>query len=359
MIGGRPRAAWGLAVVGGVLAMAALAAPAAAATPPTTDPATTPSGPSLEVVDQAFPDDAVASATTFKVQGAGWPADVLIQLEVCGAEARSGTSDCALDTAQVVASNSHGTFEGRLQLVIPPSPCPCVVRAVSESTSDAATAPLDIPQAPTAHPGDGDVSAPALRRLDAEHVELEGSDDVRTWLGGKPQRTFVFELVNTGSVAVENATVTMTAGPADDPTGFVTPVRVDRMDVGERRSFSVPIEFPNLSYGDQAVRATVNGTAVPVTFSATTTTHPWILIIVPALLLLQFLLLAIRNLVRRWLHRNDVAAAPFVDPDAPADDSLICVVEVIDTFAADDTADTEGAGGTVGPHHQTLVVRSI
>ena len=48
--------------------------------------------------------------------------------------------------------------------------------------------------------------------------------------------------------------------------------------------------------------------AVPVTFSATTTTHPWILIIVPALLVLQFLLLAIRNLVRRWLHRNDVAA---------------------------------------------------
>ena len=247
---GRLRATWGVGLAGGVLAMVVLAAPAAAATPPPTDPGTTVAGPSLEVVDQAFPDDAVASATTFKVQGTGWPADILGQLEVCGAEARSGTSDCALDTAQVVASNSRGTFEGRLQLVIPPSPCPCVVRAVSESTSDAATAPLDIPDAPTAHPGDGEVSAPALRRLDADHVALEGSDDVRTWLGGKPHRTFVFELVNSGSVAVENATVTMTAGPADNPTGFVTPVKVDRMDVGERRSFTVPIEFPNLSSGD-------------------------------------------------------------------------------------------------------------
>jgi hypothetical protein len=89
-----------------------------------------------------------------------------------------------------------------------------------------------------------------------------------------------------------------------------------------------------------------------VAFAATTTTHPWILIIVPALLVLQLLLLAIRNLVRRWLQRNDVIAVPVVDPDTPADDSLICVVEVAETNPPD-------SPDALGVQHHTMVVRSF
>jgi hypothetical protein len=302
---------------------------AAAAAPPSNV-----SSPTITVLDEAFPDNALAQGATFKVQGTGWEPDSLIQIEVCGNEARSGTSDCATDAAQVVASNSIGVFQGRLAVVIPPKPCPCVIRAISQTSADLATTSVEIPNAPTSHPGDGDVVAPALRRLEVENVHLRGSDSWNTWLGGPARRTFEFEVVNTGTVAVVDAAVALTAGPIDNPNGFLRPVKIDRVEVGERRSFEVPVDFPALAFGDQAVRATVNGTSVPVAFKATTTTHPWLLIIIPALIIGQLLLIGTRNVLRRRLHDHDESLAPTMVPSVigPADDSLICVVELTETI---------------------------
>ncbi len=352
MISGRSRAMWATYLASTMLAMVSIVAPVAAAlptaAPPSADDIAPAAAPAIAIEEQLFSEREVQEGATFKVAGTGWPADTLIQLEVCGAEARSGTSDCASDAAQVVASNVRGTFEGRLALVVPPSPCPCVVRALSQTTTDTALTPIEIPGAPTSHAGDGDITAPALRRLEASNVELSGSDNLRTWMGASPQRVFMFELKNTGSVAVNNATVTMTAGPSDNPTGFVKPVKIERMEVGQTRKISVPIEFPNLSYGEQSVRATLNGTSMPTTFAATTTTHPWLVIIIPIVVVLQLLLLLIRNALRRRLNEADVVPAE-VDPSIPADDSLICVVEFTE---ADPNA-------TPNVQHRTQVVRSI
>jgi hypothetical protein len=63
-----------------------------------------------------------------------------------------------------------------------------VVRALSQTTTDTALTPIEIPGAPTSHAGDGDITAPALRRLEASNVELSGSDNLRTWMGASPQR---------------------------------------------------------------------------------------------------------------------------------------------------------------------------
>ena len=337
-------------VRGGVASLAlatCFAAGVAGAAPPTDEP----SEPTIDVVDSAVIGDTVLPGQTFKVEGRGWTPNTLVQLEVCGAEARSGSSDCAVDTAQVVASDDEGVLRGRVPLVIPPSPCPCVVRALSQTGTDTATAPVEIPGAPSSHPGDGNVVAPALRRLEVEKVSLEGGNNVRTWLGAGPQRTFEFEVVNTGSVPVSDATVIITAGPVDEPTGFVPPVRLDRLEVGERRAVSVPIQFPALSWGDLQVRAVVNGTSAPVAFAATTSSYPWLLVIVPSVLLLQLVLVSIRNVVRRRLHANDEVPV-VVDPTLPADDSLICVVEYsVDVDSPD--------GGAPTVEHRTEVVRSM
>lgn len=322
------------------------AAGAATAAPPSDDP----NAPVIEVVESSVVGDTVLPGQTFKVEGRGWPANVLVQLEVCGAEARSGSSDCAVESAQVVASGDDGTLRGRVPVVVPPSPCPCVIRALSQTGTATATAPVEVPGAPSSHPGDGTVVAPALRRLEVEQVELSGSDTWRTWLGAGPQRTFEFEVVNTGSVPVSDATVIITAGPVDSPNGFVPPVRLDRMEVGERRAVSVPIQFPALTWGEQQVRAVVNGTSAPVAFSATTSSYPWLLVIVPSVLLLQLLLVGIRNVVRRRLHANDELPA-VVDPNLPADDALICVVEYALSIPSPD-----GTAPTV--EHRTEVMRS-
>ncbi len=317
-----------------------------------TDPAATPAPitPTIEVVDEPFPDDAIAQGATFKVKGAGWPVGQLVQVEVCGSEARSGSSDCAVDAAQVVSVGDDGSFLARLSVVVPPAPCPCVIRAFSQDSTDVATAPVEIPGAPNEHPGDGTVTAPALRRLEVQQVELTGNDSFATWWGAPARRTLQFELVNTGTVAVNDVSITLTAGPVDDPNGFIPPVKVDRIEIGERRAFSVPIEFPALSFGDQLVRGTVNGTSQPTTFSAETTTHPWLLIIVPIVLLVQGLLLLIRNIARRRLHDEEVVGDAV--PNAVADDALICVVEI-------EEPDPDGEGPEPATRHRTVVLQSI
>jgi hypothetical protein len=343
-----------VAIAGSLLAMVAVAGSALAATS-TTDPAPTADEPTIVVVAQAFPGDSITPGSTFKVQGSGWVPNSLIELEVCGSRAESGSSDCSVGASVVVAANDRGAFSGRLSVVLPPAPCPCVVRAVSQDSAVVATAGVTIPGARTAHAGDGPVVAGALRRLDVEHVTLIGSDSLTTWLGGRATRRLEFDLVNSGTVAVSGASVDFVAGPKGNPTGFVPPLKLDRFEVGERRKIVVPIRFEALAFGDQAVRGNVRGTSVPVTFTVMTSTHPWLLIVIPILVVGQLLLLGIRNALRRRLHAR--LAEPdddIVDSGEPADDALICVVEIVEP---DPDADPEGEQPTL--RHQTLVLRSI
>jgi len=343
-----------VAIAGMFLAVVVVAGSAIAATG-TTEPAPSSDAPTIVVVDEKFPDDAVARGSTFKVQGTGWAPNALIELEVCGNHADSGTSDCSVGTSVVVASNDSGAFNGRLSLVLPPTPCPCVVRAVSQNSSVSATASVTIPGAQTAHAGDGTVVQPALRKLDIEHVALIGSDSLTTWLGGRATRRLEFEVVNHGTIAVNGASLDFVQGPKGNPTGFVPPLKLDRFEVGERRKIVVPIRFDALAFGDQSVRGSVRGTSVPVSFTVTTSTHPWLLILVPIVVIGQLILLSVRNRLRRRLHdRLAGDEADDAGPHVPTDDALICVVEIVEP---DPEADPDVEQPAL--RHHTMVVRSM
>jgi hypothetical protein len=274
------------------------------------------------VVNEPFPDDVIVTGATFKLVGNGWPADTLIELEVCGNEARSGSSDCAVETAQIVASDALGSFRARVSVVIPPTACPCVLRAVSQADGSVATAPAEIPGAPVKALDDSDVVKPAVRSLEVHDVSLIGSDDWQVWLGGHPRRTLEFTVINTGDVALTDATVSLSIGSSDDPTGFVAPVELGRLDVMQKRTYRIPVSFDALAFGRQFVKGSFTGTTEPTTFSAATSSYPWLLIAIPAVLLVQTTLVVSRNLARRRLHRrgsggsdaSTVGAGP-VDPE--------------------------------------------
>jgi hypothetical protein len=350
--------------------------------------------PEVEVTDDPFPDDILHEGTTFKIEGQHWPPNTLVQLEVCGSQARSGSADCATSNAQIVAADATGWFRARLAVVLPPSPCPCIIRAMSQTSALLATVPIEIPNAPTAHPGDGTVNAPALRRIEVSMSRLRGSDTWQTWLGGRPKRSLEFEVVNTGSVAVSDATVALSIGPSDSPTGFVKPVKIETLAVGESRTYTVAIEFDSLAYGEQIVQGTVNGASVPETFSASTSTHPWLLIVLPIALVAQAILLFVRNRLRRRLHDDqdalaieaapelkaigmgaaastqesegdapqsegepddDGSVAPEGEPDeaavSPVDERLIFIVTIVEDLGPEDLVES------ANPRQSTMVVR--
>ena len=224
--------------------------------------------PTIKIVDAPFADDVVAPAgATFKLEGGGWPANTLIQLEVCGNEARSGSAellarhgaDRRVDCRRIVSCSRVS--------VVPPSACPCVVRAVSQANGFVAAAPVDIPGAPIEVVDDGDVIKPLVRNLDVESASLQGSDSWGAWIGGHPQRGLVFTVVNTGDVALTDATVSLSVGTSEDPTGFVAPVSLGRLEVDRRRP-SIPVEFEALSFGKLVVKGNITGTTEQTTFTS-------------------------------------------------------------------------------------------
>jgi hypothetical protein len=197
-----------------------------------------------------------------------------------------------------------------------------VVRAVNATSSKEAKVPVVVPGAPVATPDTTTTDDASRHRLEVSDVALEGSDDWKAWLGGRPHRTFRFTLTNTGQFIVKQATVNIAIGDPNDPQGFVEPVVVEPIDVGESRTFAVPVQFDAVSFGKLVAEGHLTGTSTPVTFRATTSSYPWLLIVIPLAVLVQLVLLFVRNRARRRLQRQALVAKGYDD------DALVGFVEV-------------------------------
>lgn len=64
------------------------------------------------------------------VRLAGWPAGV-VMIELCGGAALGGSADCLVAASAITAIGTDGTGMALLRVRVPPTPCPCVVRARS------------------------------------------------------------------------------------------------------------------------------------------------------------------------------------------------------------------------------------
>ncbi|MFI5545467.1 hypothetical protein ACIA6E_17020 [Streptomyces sp. NPDC051815] len=136
------------------------------------------------------------------VTGTGWKPRTLVMLLVCGQNMIGGTNDCANADGAAVSVADDGRFTGRLAVVAPPKPCPCVVNVTSVN-GDRATvaAPLRI----TGHPVAELPAASGTGRLAMlTGVRLEGEDGVLTWFGAPPARKFRVTVGNLGSAPVKD-----------------------------------------------------------------------------------------------------------------------------------------------------------
>ena len=310
-----------LLVLATSLALTAFTTPAAWAQDDTPEPVLTVSVSSAEF------DEVVV------VSGTGWLAGALVRVEICGSEDLLDETSCDPATARRVNAGADGSLSAMIHVGIPPVPCPCVFRATEIVSGVTSTIDFELRD-----------SALTERRLDVTDARLRGSGPWTALFGARPTRTLTFTVVNTGFVTVNNPNVVLAFGKGNNPTGFVAPPTIPSIEPGESVTVSVAVEFPMFAVGTYAVVGSIPGFDQPVEFRAESSHIPWLLLLLPVLILAQLTLVALRNRVRRRLHGPDVIDLGDRVPEAADADSE--VIDVREEAAAPvdvDLTDTETA----------------
>lgn len=237
-----------------------------------------------------------AAGTTAWVRGSAWTPGTTVQVQICGADAVHGSADCDTEHAVTAMVAPTGTFEAGLTVGEPPSACPCVVRAgtlpgaVGAPVTD--TAPFTVEGHPTARIDRG--VAPV--RADVVGLEITGSPDRGELFGGRPRRTLVLRIRNSGADPIENAPLVVGWGSGGTPDSPLDAPGTGTLRPGQTATYRIPVVLPPAAFGHFVVGGRYAGS---VPFTTGFNAYPWGLLGVNALAAL-LLLIGIRLTLGRW-----------------------------------------------------------
>ena len=115
------------------------------------------------------------------------------------------------------------------------------------------------------------------------NAHFEGSGPWTAWFGASPHRDLVYTVQNIGNVAVQDTPIIIAVGKGSDPTGIVRPPDLGTLAPGESQTYHTPVDLGAFAFGEYHAVGKIPGFAIPVEFSATTTTYPWGLILIVVL----------------------------------------------------------------------------
>lgn len=267
------------------------------------------------------------------VSGTNWPQNSIAQVEVCGNLGLNGTRDCDQITAVQAGVSTVGSFGAVMLVGNPPVPCPCVFRATSLTSGLVQTLEFELRGAAVSSDDPAAIALPE-RRLDITEARIDGSGPWTSLFGARPDRTLTLTIVNTGFVVVNNPSLVLGLGKGANPAGFVRPPEIDPLEPGDSITVSVDLDLPVFAIGTYGVEGAIPGFAVPVEFRAETSHVPWLLVLIPLLILALVAIIVIRNRVRNRANKDDeiyVASSGAVVPvPAASSDQEIDDLAVVD-----------------------------
>lgn len=271
-----------------------------------------------------------AAGEKMLITGSGWPAGASLIVELCGHGGLRGSVDCDVPHQRSAGVGPSGTFSVELTTALPPTPCPCVVKATDQATQIAATAPVAVAGLPTVPITASD--GPLARAVEISSVEITGGGTLAELFGAGGRRVLEITLVNTGPLPIDSPDVSVAWGTGVNPDGFVEPPETERLEPGETQTLTVALHRKALTLGEQVAVVEVQGVGEPVVARATTTGYPWGLLVL-VLIAVQLLLLRLRNGFRRRTIRRRVPQAG--DPEVEAEEILAVPVGAPGSDAAD------------------------
>lgn len=268
------------------------------------------SAPSITAPENATPGERIT------VRVSGFDTEV-VTVTVCGNEARRGSSDCNLPGSKAIGTAGNpAPVESDLIVVLPPTTCPCVLRATSRDGTQVAVTPIGILGHPLG-PVQGQPPVSDVVELDVSAEPVDGTtlDRIRRALGGPATYELTVEVTNTSGVTLRNLVLSGSVSTdGDEPTLIAIP-KPEAIGPGDTYEVVVEHRLGALQIGETEWTATVGGAGDSVSASTTTSYDPRLLIV--AILLIAFLLLLIplRHIVAR--HREQV---PDVEDEVVADE---------------------------------------
>ncbi|NUR31764.1 MAG: hypothetical protein HOV83_38985, partial [Catenulispora sp.] len=139
---------------------------------------------------------------TVQFKGTGWTPGSLVQVSLCGQLGIGGSNTCAQAASTSVTIGAEGALTGKIRVVAPPKPCPCVLRAVTVTGGTAAqNTGIEIDGAPTAALPQNALTPGRLVFMDSW---MAGEDTIFTWFGSPVTRRFQISVANMGQTAITN-----------------------------------------------------------------------------------------------------------------------------------------------------------
>jgi hypothetical protein len=255
---------------------------------------------SQEITDPTVEVDRTGTAEGEEVlvRGEGWPKGATLIVELCGHGGLDGSVDCDVPHQRTAGVGAGGTFASALTVGLPPKPCPCVVKATDQGTHISATASIAVAGLATVPITE---DSEPVRSIEISSMEVTGGGTIAELFGAGGRRVLELTLVNTGGVAVDAPDLSVAWGTGSRPDGFVDPPETKRLEPGDTQTLTIGLERPPLTIGRQTAVVELHGVGEPVVTRASTTGHPWGLVAI-AVVLLQLLLLKLRNRLRRRLR---------------------------------------------------------
>ena len=259
-----------------------------------------------------------------QVTGTGWaPVGETVQISVCGQDALNLSEDCDQASEYTAAIRAGGIFYGAVVVHLPPAPCPCVVLVRNQGSFSGVRERITILGARTvpipAHAAPSDPVALSTKVLTPMSV---GS-----WFGGPKTVTLMLWVRNRSGLDFESPALSVTVGRGSHPSGFVVAKQMAPLHAGATQVLRIPVTLPAFTFGSYSVQAQVITGQGQVATVAGTSSYPWALFLAGALVL-QALLILVRNRVRRRLGRAPEPGAPIEVPEPQGAEEPVEVIDL-------------------------------
>jgi hypothetical protein len=257
------------------------------------------SGPLITAPENAVPGERIT------VRVSGFDTEV-VTVSLCGNEARRGSADCNLPGSKAIGTAGNAApVESDFIVVVPPTTCPCVLRATSRDGTQVAVTPIGI----LGHPlgplqGQPPVSDVVDLDIAAEPVDGTTLDRLRRALGGPATYELTVEVTNTSGVTLRNLVLSAAVSTdGEEPATIVVP-KPEAIGPGDTYEMVVEHSLAALDVGTTVWTAEVSGAGDSVSVSTTTSYDPTLLIVAILLIVFLLLLIPLRHIVARHRERQ-------------------------------------------------------